>query len=166
MVAVAVVTIIFSVLPSAPAPRSYFPDALRVPSLLQISLLHPTSTIQGASSNTINSNDFIPKYYVLLNVFRPFQLITSCFLKIPFRTSLVVQWLRICLPRQGTRVRALVREDLTCHGATKPVRHNYWARVPQLLKPTRLEPMLCNKEKPPQWEAHAPQWRVVPACRN
>ena len=40
-------------------------------------------------------------------------------------TSLVVQWLRICLPRQGTRVRALVREDPTCRGATKPVLHNY-----------------------------------------
>ena len=58
---------------------------------------------------------------------------------------------------QGTRVRALVREDPTCHGATKPVRHNYWAcalepanhnywvHVPQLLKPTRLEPELHNK---------------------
>ena len=41
------------------------------------------------------------------------------------RTSLVAQWLRICLPLQGTRVQALVREDPTCHGATKPVRHNY-----------------------------------------
>ena len=39
--------------------------------------------------------------------------------------SLVVQWLGICLPVQGTRVRALVREDPTCCGATKPVRHNY-----------------------------------------
>ena len=41
------------------------------------------------------------------------------------RTSLVAQWLRICLPMQGTQVRALVREDPTYHGATKPVRHNY-----------------------------------------
>ena len=58
---------------------------------------------------------------------------------------------------QGTRVWALVREDLTCRGATKPVchnywacalelvSHNYWARIPQLLKLTCLEPMLCNK---------------------
>ena len=28
-------------------------------------------------------------------------------------------------PRQGTQVRALVREDPTCHGVTKPLRHNY-----------------------------------------
>ena len=33
---------------------------------------------------------------------------------------------------QGTQVQALVREDPTCRGATKPMRHNYWAREPQL----------------------------------
>ena len=60
-------------------------------------------------------------------------------------TSLVAQWLRIHLPMQWTRVRALVREDPKCRGATKPVHHNYWAcglepeshnywaHVPQLL---------------------------------
>ena len=72
-------------------------------------------------------------------------------------TSLVAQWLRICLPVQGTRVQSLVREDPTCHRATKPVSHNYWicaleptrrnywARVLQLLKPMRLEPVLHGK---------------------
>ena len=40
-------------------------------------------------------------------------------------TSLVVQWLRIHLPMQGTRVRALVREDPTCYRANKPVHYNY-----------------------------------------
>ena len=61
------------------------------------------------------------------------------------------------LVAQGTRVRALVQEDATCRRATKPVRHNYsacalepashnyWAHVPQLLKPKHLEPVLCNK---------------------
>ena len=72
-------------------------------------------------------------------------------------TSLVVQWLRIRLSMQGIQVRTLVREDPTWRGATKPVRHNYWAcaleptshnywaHTPQLLKPTPLEPVLCNK---------------------
>ena len=41
------------------------------------------------------------------------------------RTSLVVHWLRIRLTMQGTWVRALVWEDPTCRGATKPMRHNY-----------------------------------------
>ena len=73
------------------------------------------------------------------------------------RPSLVAQWLRIHLSMQGTRVQTLVREDPTCHWATKPVSHNYWAcaleavshnywaHVPQLLKPTLLEPVLRNK---------------------
>ena len=39
--------------------------------------------------------------------------------------SLVAQWLRVCLLMQGTRVRALVWEDPTCHGAAGPVSHNY-----------------------------------------
>ena len=72
-------------------------------------------------------------------------------------TSLVAQWLRICLPMQETRVRSLVWEDPACHRATKPVchnywacalepaSHNYWACVPQLLKPACLEPMLLNE---------------------
>ena len=42
------------------------------------------------------------------------------------RASLVAQWLRVCLLMQGTRVRALVWEDLTC-------RVSNWAREPQLL---------------------------------
>ena len=37
----------------------------------------------------------------------------------------VAQWLRVCLPIQGTWVRALVWKDPTCHGATKPMHHNY-----------------------------------------
>ena len=50
---------------------------------------------------------------------------TSQYQKVTYWVSLVVQWLRIRLPMQGSRVRALVREDPTCRGATKPVRHNY-----------------------------------------
>ena len=72
----------------------------------------------------------------------------SCELSFIWGTSLVAQWLRICLPMQGTQVQSLVQEDPTCYGATKPVchnywawalesvSHNYWADVLQLLKPT------------------------------
>ena len=45
--------------------------------------------------------------------------------KCELRASLVAQWLRIRLPMQETQVQALVQEDPTCHGATKPMRHNY-----------------------------------------
>ena len=73
-------------------------------------------------------------------------------------------------PAYLTRVRALVWEDPTCRGANKPVRHNYWACT--------LEPVSGNywahaprarapqQEKPPQWEACAPQQRVAPARRQ
>ena len=54
-----------------------------------------------------------------------------------YGTSLVAQWLRIHLPLQETRVWSLIQEDPTCHGATKPISHNYWACA--------LEPMLHNK---------------------
>ena len=55
---------------------------------------------------------------------------------IPVGASLVAQWLRIRLPMQGTRVQALVREDPTCRGATRPVSHNYGDCMSQILKPT------------------------------
>ena len=78
-------------------------------------------------------------------------------IKYHYRASLVAQWLRICLPMQGTQVQALAGEDPTCRRATKPVlhnywactlepaSHNYWAHMPQLLKPACLEPVLRNK---------------------
>ena len=65
----------------------------------------------------------------------------------PLTASPVAQWLRICLPMQGTWVQALVREDPTCRGATRslchsywacalePVSLNYWVHEPQLLSP-------------------------------
>ena len=49
----------------------------------------------------------------------------NAFFRNDSRASLVAQWLRIHLPMQRTWVQALVWEDPTCCGATKPVRHNY-----------------------------------------
>ena len=81
-------------------------------------------------------------------------------------TSLVVQWIRICLPMKETCVQSLVQEDYTCHGATRPMCHNYWAQA--------LEPENCNyracmaracalqQEKPLQWEACTPPTKSRP----
>ena len=85
------------------------------------------------------------------------------------KTSLVAQWIRICLSVHGTQVWCLIWEGSTCHGATKPMNHNYWACELHLLKPEssrahesqlpRLhaaitkacEPRACApREKPPQ----------------
>ena len=70
-------------------------------------------------------------------------------------TSRVAWWLRIQLPRQKTRVRALIWEDSTCRGATTPMCHTTTcARVQHVLKSKSLELVLRNKrshynEKPP-----------------
>ena len=56
------------------------------------------------------------------------------------RAFLVAQWLRICLPMQGTRVRALVWEDPTCCGATRPMSHNYWACTSGVCAPQQERP--------------------------
>ena len=92
-------------------------------------------------------------------------------------TSLVAEWLRIRLPMQRTRVRALVQEDPTCRRATKlifhnywacalePAHHNYWARPRTTATEARVpRAHALQQEKPPQWEAREPQRRVAPAC--
>ena len=55
--------------------------------------------------------------------------------------SLVAHWLRIHLPMQGTQVRALVWEDPTCCGATKPVSTTTEARVPRACAPQQEKPL-------------------------
>ena len=64
---------------------------------------------------------------------------------------------------QGTRVQSLVREDPTCRGATKPcatttepVLYSLWATTTEAHAPRARAP---QQEKPPQWEARAPQRR-------
>ena len=79
----------------------------------------------------------------------------------PGRSSLVAQWIRIHLPMQWTQVQSLVREDSTCCETSKPVCHNCWVPMLQLLKSTYLEPVLCNKrshlnEKPTHHNAEQP----------
>ena len=46
---------------------------------------------------------------------------------------------------QQAGVQSLVQEDSACHRETKPLCHNYWTHLLQLLKPPSLQPMLRNK---------------------
>ena len=62
---------------------------------------------------------------LFLRPYKPSTVLCNFLYKRLERASLVAQWLRICLPTQGTWVQALVREDPTWRGATKPVCHNY-----------------------------------------
>ena len=57
--------------------------------------------------------------------------------------SLLMQWIRICLPMQGTQVQSLVREDPTHRGITNLCR-------------TTTEPVL-QKPGAAATKAHAPQ---------
>ena len=66
---------------------------------------------------------------------------------------------------QRTWVQSLLREDSTCHGATKPVHHCSKVRVLPLLKPVHLglcsihskrsrraeTPAHCKEERPPPY---------------
>ena len=63
------------------------------------------------------------------------------------------QWIRICLPMQGSPVQFLIQEYPTSRGATKPVRHNYWALAPRAR---------ALQQKLLQWEAHLLQRKSSP----
>ena len=93
------------------------------------------------------------------------NVITNLFWKYMSRinipgASLVAQWLRICLPIQGTRVRALVWEDPTCCGATRSVSHNYWACASGACA--------LQQERQRQWEARArdEEWPPLATTRE
>ena len=91
------------------------------------------------NNSSLNNLPFWPKgwtqnpSHIIIGQWRMGTMCPSCATpwpgqkKVDKEASLVVQWLRIRLPIQGTWVRALVQEDPTCCGATKPVHHNYWA---------------------------------------
>ena len=67
-----------------------------------------------------------------------------------FKTSLVVQWIRIHLPLQGTWVQSLVREDSACHRRLKPTHHNDWAWAPKACALRKRSPAmrgLCTATK-------------------
>ena len=78
------------------------------------------------------------------------------------KTSLAVQWLRICLSMPETLVLCLFQEDSTCLGATEPVHHNHWSPSSRAWtpgsttgKPTTIRiPHTAAKEQPqsPQLE--------------
>ena len=57
-----------------------------------------------------------------------------------YRTSLVVQWVIIHLPMQGTPVWSLVGEDSTCCRAAKP--------IATTTEPAHLDPVCPNKRSP------------------
>ena len=84
----------------------------------------PASRIISPLSATLTSSA-LPSTLSHWSKCRRSPLLVRLSYKATMWTSLVVQWLRICLPMKTTWVWPLVREDPRCHGATKPVQHNY-----------------------------------------
>ena len=64
----------------------------------------------------------------------------------------MAQWLRIHLPMRGTRVQALVWEDPTCLGATKPA---------QQRKPNAAKKKECKKNRVLSFV-----WDILGACET
>ena len=84
---------------------------------------------------------------------------------------LVIQRIRIRLPVQETRVRSLVWEDSTCHGATKSMCHNYWSPLtwrPHAAATEVRVPRACALQRgtPLQPEDHPPPEEQLPPGRS
>ena len=88
-------------------------------------------------------------------------------------TSVVAPWKRVCLPKQETWGRSLIRVAPTCLGATTPECQNYWTSIPELrshnywahMTTTEAwKPRACTPQqgKPLQWEACALQLESRP----
>ena len=114
---------------SPPAPSL---DWLSAPFL--ICLLSPRLPARGQAWRqcTLNKRAFCKRQ--VSRCLRPPSQSTHGVRNNTYGASLVAQWLRIHLPMQGTRVRALVRkipraaEQLSpCATATEPTSHSYWS---------------------------------------
>ena len=84
----------------------------------------------------------------------------NCIIKFTSWTSLVVWWIRLHLPMQGTQVPSLVRGDPTCLRATQPVCHSYWAHEPRApCSATGKATALKSLSSPQLEKAQVQQWR-------
>ena len=85
-------------------------------------------------------------------------------LPVGIRTSLVVQWLRICLLVQGTWIWSLVWKDAACLRTTTPTCYNSPRTATAVNHVPRAYAL--QREESPQWEAQALQGRVDPTHRT
>ena len=75
-----------------------------------------------------------------------------------FRTCLVVQWLRIHLPVQGTWILSLLREDSTCCVTTKPTTG---LAASAATEAPASAARVTWEEKPRYWKVLQHNWRVT-----
>ena len=91
------------------------------------SLLTPPSSNTSLISVGQFNTPWTPISPPLNYLYRPKTYYASWHQQLESGASLVSQQQRICLPMQGKQVWLLIKEDPTCHRATKPMHHNYWA---------------------------------------
>ena len=125
--------------------RNYAPFWLCAISHLLINLSESQFPILKKNGN---KNSIFPPYRITLE-FKGWIYVKYTLKDCVAWASLVAQWLRICLPMQGTWVWALVWEDPTCRRAAKPVRHNYWACTSGACAPQQQRPAHLDEEWPP-----------------
>ena len=82
-------------------------------------------TFFSSAYGTFSRIDHILDHKSSLGKFRKTEIISSIFsdhngMRLEIRTSLVIELLRVYLPKQGTWVRSLVQEDFTCCGEMSP----------------------------------------------
>ena len=116
-----------------------------------------TAEFMGSYFSTPSPNTWSRKdSFLVLLILRIWNNI-PVFLKVSILgTSLVVHWLRTCLPMQGVQVRSLVWEDFSCHRVTKPLCLNY-------LSLGTLEPMFYNKRSHCNDKPMHCNYKVAPA---
>ena len=100
-----------------------------------------------------------------------FQLVNPIQTATTFWTSLVAHWKEIHLWRRVTRVQSLEQEDSTCHGATEPMCHNYWAcALVSVLYNKRShcnqKPAHQNKGWPPFAATRESPWKAMKTQRS
>ena len=76
------------------------------------------------------------------------------------KTSLVVQWFRICLPKRVTWIQPLVSENPTSRGATRWVHCNYWSQcsLPDLVSRGIIIPTETMKGR---WQGEGENTSIV-----
>ena len=121
--------------------------------------IHPSTDKQEVVIECLLSTKvclLVPQYYVMLNTYSALQAVLLCwsqrpessYLKENGRTSLVIQWIKIHLPMQGTCVQSLVWEG-GCHRGIKTASHNCWSLCSETREAaTRRSPCTTTRVAP------------------
>ena len=117
---------------------------------VRVANIYCTLTINQAWSQLILKSPQWGSCSLHFQIGKEWGLERSC--KRHIGTSLVAQWLKICLSMQGTWISSLGQQDPTCLRGTKPESRNYW----------RPRTRALPQEKPPWWEACTSQLECSP----